>query len=84
MGKKLTHFDADGQAVMVDVGAKPATCRRALARGVVVGGLLLGGAAFALNNVLLPMPPKAHAQTLDRQQYAANTTVRRNKKQKFN
>lgn len=35
MGKKLTHFDADGQAVMVDVGAKAATRRRAVARGAV-------------------------------------------------
>ena len=29
----LTHFDAQGQAHMVDVGAKPATARRALATG---------------------------------------------------
>lgn len=29
----LTHFDAQGQAHMVDVGAKPATVRRALATG---------------------------------------------------
>jgi len=36
MGKKLTHFDADGQAVMVDVGGKAATRRRAVARGAVV------------------------------------------------
>lgn len=35
MGKKLTHFDADGQAVMVDVGSKAATRRRAVARGAV-------------------------------------------------
>ena len=35
MGKKLTHFDADGQAVMVDVGGKAATRRRAVARGAV-------------------------------------------------
>jgi cyclic pyranopterin phosphate synthase len=35
MGKKLTHFDADGQAVMVDVGGKVATRRRAVARGAV-------------------------------------------------
>lgn len=33
--KKLTHFDADGRAVMVDVGAKAATRRRAVARGAV-------------------------------------------------
>ena len=32
---KLTHFDADGQAVMVDVGGKAATKRRAVARGAV-------------------------------------------------
>lgn len=35
MGKKLTHFDADGQALMVDVGGKAATKRRAVARGAV-------------------------------------------------
>ena len=35
MGKKLTHFDVDGQAIMVDVGGKPATRRRAVARGAV-------------------------------------------------
>ena len=35
MGKKLTHFDADGQAVMVDIGAKATTKRRAVARGAV-------------------------------------------------
>lgn len=32
---KLTHFDTDGQALMVDVGGKPATRRRAVARGTV-------------------------------------------------
>ncbi|MFN3644557.1 MAG: cyclic pyranopterin monophosphate synthase MoaC [Gemmobacter sp.] len=32
----LTHFDAEGRAVMVDVGAKPATARIARAGGVVV------------------------------------------------
>lgn len=32
---KLTHFDADGQAVMVDIGAKAVTRRRAVARGAV-------------------------------------------------
>lgn len=31
----LTHFDAAGNAVMVDVSAKPATARIAVARGVV-------------------------------------------------
>ena len=31
--KKLTHLDAKGAARMVDVGAKPATDRRATARG---------------------------------------------------
>jgi cyclic pyranopterin monophosphate synthase len=30
---ELTHFDAQGAARMVDVGAKPATARRAVARG---------------------------------------------------
>ena len=35
MAKKLTHFGADGQAVMVDVGGKTATRRRAVARGAV-------------------------------------------------
>ncbi len=32
----LTHVDADGGARMVDVGAKPATAREAVARGRVV------------------------------------------------
>lgn len=31
----LTHFDADGKAVMVDVSAKPVTERVAVARGTV-------------------------------------------------
>ena len=31
----LTHLDEDGRARMVDVGAKPATARVAVARGVV-------------------------------------------------
>jgi cyclic pyranopterin phosphate synthase len=32
---KLTHFDADGHAHMVDVGDKPETAREAVASGVV-------------------------------------------------
>ncbi len=32
----LTHFDAEGRAVMVDVGAKPETARQAIARGRIV------------------------------------------------
>ncbi len=32
---KLTHFDADGKAIMVDVGAKSPTSRTAVARGDV-------------------------------------------------
>ncbi len=35
MAKKLTHVDARGQARMVDVGAKPANQRRAVARGLL-------------------------------------------------
>lgn len=35
MTKKLTHVDEKGAARMVDVGAKPATERRATARGFV-------------------------------------------------
>jgi len=31
----LSHFDAQGQARMVDVSAKPATARRAVAEGIV-------------------------------------------------
>ena len=34
-GDRLTHTDAAGNARMVDVGAKPVTDRRAVARGVV-------------------------------------------------
>ncbi len=32
---KLTHFNAAGEAHMVDVGAKPETARRAVAEGVI-------------------------------------------------
>jgi cyclic pyranopterin phosphate synthase len=32
---KLTHFDDEGRAHMVDVGAKPESARRAVASGVV-------------------------------------------------
>lgn len=39
----LTHFDAQGQAWMVDVGAKAATHRRAIAKGAIQ----LSAAAFA-------------------------------------
>ncbi len=35
MSDKLTHFDAEGKAIMVDVGAKLATSRRALALGEI-------------------------------------------------
>jgi len=34
-GESLTHFDAQGQAWMVDVGAKAATHRRAIAQGSI-------------------------------------------------
>lgn len=33
---ELTHFDAQGQAHMVDVGAKPATHRIAIAEGYII------------------------------------------------
>ena len=33
---ELTHFDAQGQAHMVDVSAKPATTRVAVAQGRIV------------------------------------------------
>ena len=32
---KLSHFDAAGNAVMVDVSEKPVTRREAVARGIV-------------------------------------------------
>jgi cyclic pyranopterin phosphate synthase len=35
MSRRLTHFDAAGNAVMVDVGAKPATLRQATAKARV-------------------------------------------------
>ncbi len=35
MSDKLTHFDEQGNAIMVDVGGKPATRREAVAAGVV-------------------------------------------------
>ena len=44
-GNLLTHLDADGTARMVDVGAKPATRRVAVARAVV---RLLAGTAAAV------------------------------------
>ena len=36
MGDGLTHFDGDGNAVMVDVSAKGETARKAVAQGSVV------------------------------------------------
>ncbi len=35
MSEKLTHFDTEGKAIMVDVGSKVATSRRALACGEI-------------------------------------------------
>ncbi len=35
MNEKLTHFDADGKAVMVDVSGKQETSRTAVASGVI-------------------------------------------------
>lgn len=35
MTDDLTHTDRDGEATMVDVGSKPDTARRAVARGVL-------------------------------------------------
>jgi len=35
MSEELTHFDGHGQAIMVDVGDKPATRRAALATGEI-------------------------------------------------
>ena len=40
---KLSHFDASGSAVMVDVSEKPATARQAVARGIIT----MNAAAFA-------------------------------------
>ena len=40
---KLSHFDASGSAVMVDVSEKPATARQAVARGIIT----MNTAAFA-------------------------------------
>ncbi len=52
----LTHFDADGNAVMVDVGAKPVTERTATAAGLVTmaGGTLrrIADRGFAKGDVL--------------------------------
>ncbi|MGI6367708.1 MAG: cyclic pyranopterin monophosphate synthase MoaC [Anaerolineae bacterium] len=36
MGSQLTHLDSEGHAHMVDVGAKPETNRKAVARGEVL------------------------------------------------
>ena len=40
---KLSHFDASGSAVMVDVSEKPVTARQAVARGIIP----MNAAAFA-------------------------------------
>ena len=40
---KLSHFDASGSAVMVDVSEKPVTARQAAARGIIT----MNAAAFA-------------------------------------
>ena len=40
---KLSHFDASGSAVMVDVSEKPVTARQAVARGIIT----MNTAAFA-------------------------------------
>ena len=40
---KLSHFDASGSAVMVDVSEKPITARQAVARGIIT----MNAAAFA-------------------------------------
>ena len=40
---KLSHFDASGSAVMVDVSEKPVTARQAVARGIIT----MNAAAFA-------------------------------------
>ena len=40
---KLSHFDASGSAVMVDVREKPVTARQAVARGIIT----MNAAAFA-------------------------------------
>ena len=36
MADELTHFDKNGQAIMVDVGAKPLTVREAVASGEIM------------------------------------------------
>ncbi len=36
MAEELTHFDKNGQAIMVDVGAKPLTHREAIAGGEII------------------------------------------------
>ncbi|MEA3545096.1 MAG: cyclic pyranopterin monophosphate synthase MoaC, partial [Thermodesulfobacteriota bacterium] len=35
MSTELTHFDKNGQAIMVDVGEKPLTVREAVAEGEI-------------------------------------------------
>ncbi|MCK5912717.1 MAG: cyclic pyranopterin monophosphate synthase MoaC, partial [Desulfuromusa sp.] len=35
MSEELTHFDKNGQAIMVDVGEKPLTVREAVAGGEI-------------------------------------------------
>jgi cyclic pyranopterin monophosphate synthase len=57
---ELTHLDADGNAHMVDVGAKPSTERRALARARVRMSPETAAAVAAGNT------PKAEALTVAR------------------
>ena len=47
MMPELTHFDAAGAARMVDVSGKPATLRRAVARGVPADRLIVSESGLA-------------------------------------
>ena len=75
MTDKLTHFNAEGAAVMVDVGAKAETARAATARARVVmrpdtlalirqGNARKGGAARCCRRVRLRSSVRVRLQFL--------------------
>jgi len=74
MTEELTHFDKDGQAIMVDVGDKPLTSRKAVARGkiqmqpetlrqIVTGGVKKGD-VFAVARIAGIMAAKQTASLI--------------------
>lgn len=61
MADKLTHFDDEGRAQMVDIGAKPVTRRRAVAEGrVTMSPHALGYIAAQSHSADAPPPTGAN------------------------